>query len=232
MAKQRIFIVEDEADIRELLEYGLEREGFEVEAAGEGVSGLARIRRKLPDLILLDLMLPGIDGLEICRRLKQDESTRHIPIIMVTAKGEESDVVLGLGMGADDYIPKPFSPKEVVARVKAVLRRALLDPAVDERRVVSHGAFMVDPARHRVTVGEDDVDLTATEFRILHFLAARPGRVFEREQILSFALGPNTIVTDRSVDVHVRAIRKKLGEHRDLIETVRGIGYRFTETVP
>jgi len=231
MAKQKIFIVEDEADIRELLEYSLEREGYEVDSAPEGVSGLARIRRRVPDLILLDLMLPGLDGLEICRRLKQDDATRGIPIIMVTAKGEEADVVLGLGMGADDYVPKPFSPKEVTARVKAVLRRAALDTESDEKRVVSRGPLEVDPTRHRVSVGENEVPLTATEFRILHFLAARPGRVFEREQILSFALGPNTVVTDRSVDVHIRAIRKKLGDYRDLIETVRGIGYRFAETV-
>lgn len=231
MAKQKIFIVEDEADIRELLEYSLEREGYEVDSAPEGVSGLARIRRRVPDLILLDLMLPGLDGLEICRRLKQDDATRGIPIIMVTAKGEEADVVLGLGMGADDYVPKPFSPKEVTARVKAVLRRAMLDTESDEKRVVSRGPLEVDPTRHKVSVGETEVPLTATEFRILHFLAARPGRVFEREQILSFALGPNTVVTDRSVDVHIRAIRKKLGDYRDLIETVRGIGYRFAETV-
>lgn len=229
MAKQKIFIVEDEADIRELLEYSLEREGYEVESAPEGVSALARIRRKVPDLILLDLMLPGLDGLEICRRLKQDDATRGIPIIMVTAKGEEADVVLGLGLGADDYVPKPFSPKEVAARVKAVLRRAVLDAATDEKRVVARGQLEVDPTRHKVSVAEEEIPLTATEFRILHFLAARPGRVFEREQILSFALGPNTIVTDRSVDVHIRAIRKKLGEHRDMIETVRGIGYRFSE---
>mgnify|MGYP005994582101 CR=1 FL=1 len=229
MARQKVLIVEDEADIRELLEYSLAREGLDVETAAEGTAALSTVRRRVPDLILLDLMLPGLDGLEICRRLKSDEATRSIPVIMVTAKGDEADVVLGLGLGADDYIAKPFSPKALVARVQAVLRRTRSSATVDDKAVVDHGALRIDPNRHKVFVGEREIGLTATEFRILHYLASRPGRVFSRDQILSFALGPNTVVTDRSVDVHVRAIRKKLGEQRDLVETVRGIGYRFAE---
>lgn len=229
MARQKVLIVEDEADIRELLEYSLTREGLEVLTAGEGTAALSLVRRKLPDLILLDLMLPGLDGLEICRRLKADDATRGIPVIMVTAKGDEADVVLGLGLGADDYIAKPFSPKELVARVQAVLRRIRSAPSASEKAVVEHGALRIDPDRHKAFVNDREIGLTATEFRILHYLASRPGRVFTRDQILAFALGPNTVVTDRSVDVHVRAIRKKLDEQRDLVETVRGIGYRFAE---
>jgi phosphate regulon transcriptional regulator PhoB len=229
MVNQKVLIVEDEADIRELLEYSLTREGLEVITAGEGTAALALVRRKVPDLILLDLMLPGLDGLEICRRLKADDATRGIPVIMVTAKGDEADVVLGLGLGADDYIAKPFSPKELVARVQAVLRRTRSSDGADTKAVVDAGPLRIDPTRHKVFVDDAEVELTATEFRILHYLASRPGRVFSRDQILASALGPNTIVTDRSVDVHVRAIRKKLGEQRELVETVRGIGYRFAE---
>jgi len=229
MSKPRILIIEDEPDIRELLQYALEREGFEVTMAADGVAGLALLRKQAPDLLILDLMLPGLDGLEVCRRIKGDPGTRAIPVVMVTAKGDEADVVLGLGLGADDYVPKPFSPKEVIARVRAVLRR-VASGAVDETiRVLVHGDLRIDPTRHKVFVGDDEVLLTATEFRILQHLASRPGRVFDRDQILAAAVGPNTVVTDRSVDVHIRAIRKKLGERRDLVETVRGIGYRFAE---
>ncbi|MCB9896986.1 MAG: response regulator transcription factor [Planctomycetes bacterium] len=229
MPKPRVLIVEDEADIRELIEYALTREGLEAETAADGTAGLAAVRRRVPDLVLLDLMLPGVDGLEVCRRLKADDATSKVPIIMVTAKGDESDVVLGLGLGADDYVAKPFSPKELVARVQAVLRRSRSATSVNDKQVIDHGPVRIDPNRHKVFVLDDEVPLTATEFRILLYLASRPGRVFSRDQILAFALGPNTIVTDRSVDVHIRAIRKKLGEHRDLVETVRGIGYRFSE---
>lgn len=231
MRRPRILIVEDEADIRELLEYTLSREGFETSSTADGVTGLSEARRATPELLVLDLMLPGIDGLEVCRRLKQDESTSSISIVMLTAKGEESDVVLGLGLGADDYVIKPFSPKEVVARIRAVLRRAGAAERHDEKKKLVHGGITIDPSRHKVFVLESEIPVTATEFRILHYLASRPGRVFSRDQILSGALGPNPMVLDRSVDVHVRAIRKKLADHRDLIETVRGVGYRFAEAV-
>ncbi len=230
MTKARILIIEDEADIREILEYALTREGFEVSTCAAGVAGLSEARRVMPQLVLLDLMLPGLDGLEICRRLKQDESTAGISVVMVTAKGDEADVVLGLGLGADDYIVKPFSPKEVVARVRAVLRRsATVIDRHDRQKTVVHGELTIDPSRHRVLVETREVPLTATEFRILHYLASKPGRVLSRDQILTAALGPNPMVLDRSVDVHVRSIRKKLDEKRDMIETVRGVGYRFCE---
>ena len=230
MKRPKVLIVEDEADIRELLEYTLLREGFDVATASTGLNGLSEARRTAPDLLLLDLMLPGLDGLEVCRRLKQDEATASIATIMLTAKSEESDVVLGLGLGADDYIPKPFSPKEVAARVRAVLRRTSRNAErLDEKKKIVHGRLTIDPSMHKVLCDEDVIPLTATEFRILHYLAGRPGRVFSRDQILTGALGPNPMVLDRSVDVHVRSIRKKLGDHRDLIETVRGVGYRFAE---
>ncbi len=232
MKKARVLILEDDADIRELLEYSLSREGFDVASASDGVVGLSEARRRMPDLILLDLMLPGLDGLEVCRRLKQEEVTSGIAIVIVSAKGEESDVVLGLGLGADDYVAKPFSPKEILARVRAVLRRtSTRDERHDDKKKIVHGELQIDPSRHKVFLETGEVPVTATEFRILHYLASRPGRVFSREQILSGALGPNAMVLDRSVDVHIRAIRKKLEERRDLIETVRGVGYRFAETV-
>lgn len=229
MSRKTVLIIEDESDIRELLEYALQREGFDTSSAADGHAGLVLARRKGPDLILLDLMLPGVDGLEVCRRLKQDNATRGIPIVMVTAKGDEADVVLGLGLGADDYVPKPFSPREVVARIQAVMRRAAAGVTHDDGKLVVQGPLSIDPARHKAEYDGVDLGLTATEFRIFHYLASSPGRVFSRDQILSFALGPNAIVTDRSVDVHIRAIRKKLGDGRDLIETVRGIGYRFAD---
>lgn len=228
---QTVLIIEDESDIRELLEYTLRRDGFDVSSAADGEVGLSLARKRCPDLMVLDLMLPGLDGLELCRRLKQDEATRSIPIVMVTAKGDEADVVLGLGLGADDYVSKPFSPKEVVARIHAVLRRVAAGGSPDSQVPIVIGGVSIDPRRHRAEIDGEEIALTATEFRIFQYLARTPGRVFSRDQILSFALGPNAVVTDRSVDVHIRSIRKKLGEGRELIKTVRGIGYRFTEHV-
>ena len=230
MSRPRILILEDEPDIREILEYALKRDGFDVISATDGQSGLAAARRLVPDLILLDLMLPGIDGLEVCRQIRADPSTAGIAVIMVTARGEESDVVLGLGLGADDYIAKPFKPHELVARTRAVLRRTR-HAAVgrqDQRAVVT-GALRIDPASHKALLDGEELALTATEFRILHFLASRPGRVFTRDQILAASIGANVVVLERNIDVHIRSIRKKLGPHRDLIETVRSIGYRFAE---
>jgi len=230
MPKNRITIVEDEADIREILEYSLSREGFEVRSATDGASGLELIREDPPELVLLDLMLPDTDGLEICRQLKGDEATQDIAIIMVTAKGEESDIVLGLGLGADDYIPKPFSNKELIARVRSVMRRANRSVPVRETgQSVEVGPLRIDPERHKAWVHDEEVELTATEFRILLLLARNPGRIFSRSQILADARGELAAAFDRSVDAHIRTIRKKLGKERDLIETVRSIGYRFAE---
>lgn len=229
MPKERILVIEDEEDLIEVMSYNLRREGFDVRSASNGADGLRKARQHGADLILLDLMLPDIDGLEICRRLRRDALTTRVPVIMVTAKGEESDIVLGLGVGADDYIPKPFSPRELIARVKAVLRRG--PPRGEEgppERVV-RGPLVVDAARHEAMLAGEMMTLTATEFRLLHFLAAHPGRVFTREQLLRRVMGENVVLIDRNIDVHVRAIRQKLDEHRDLIETVRGVGYRFKD---
>ena len=231
MSKPKILIVEDDSDIRELLQYSLAREGHEVAVAADGKTALTTAKRLVPDLVLLDLMLPGVDGLEVCRQLRSDRATAGSAIIMVTAKGEESDVVLGLGLGADDYVLKPFKTNEIVARVKAVLRRTREDTRLpDDRRTLVCGQLRIDPERHKVSLNGSDVDLTATEFRILHYLASRPGRVFTRDQILTASMGPNSMVLERNIDVHVRSIRRKLGDHRDLIETVRAIGYRFAES--
>lgn len=231
MSKQRekIVVIEDEDDILEVIQYNLSRESYHVLTATDGEEGLALVRREAPSLVLLDLMLPGLDGIEVCRKLKSDPLTRSIPIIMVTAKGEESDVVLGLGVGADDYITKPFSPREMVARVSAVLRRGpIKDETAASERIV-RGGLVVDSNRHEVIVDGQPTTFTATELRLLHFLASHPGRVFTRDHLLSRVIGEDAIVIDRNIDVHIRAIRKKLGQHRGLIETVRGVGYRFSD---
>ncbi|MCG8458483.1 MAG: response regulator transcription factor [Holophagales bacterium] len=229
MSRQKIVVVEDEPDILEVIEYNLSREGYQVIAASTGDEGLEATRRQAPDLILLDLLLPGLDGLEVCRKLKMDPVTQRVPIIMVSAKGEESDIVLGLGVGADDYITKPFRPKELIARVKAVLRRGSLRDEDKQGDRVVRGPLMVDATRHEVRIDAEPVELTATEFRLLHLLASHPGRVFTRDQLVSRVIGGGAAVIDRNIDVHVRSIRKKLAEHRHLIGTVRGVGYRFQD---
>jgi DNA-binding response OmpR family regulator len=226
---EKIVVIEDEADILEVIEYNLKREGYDVVSSQSGEDGLLKIEKAAPDLVLLDLMLPEIDGVELCRKLKSDPLTAAIPVIMVTAKGEESDIVLGLGVGADDYVTKPFSPKELVARVKAVLRRGKLREDTGGKDRVVRGDLVVDVRRHEVKVGGTAVSFTATELRLLHFLATHPGRVFTRDHLLTRVIGEDAIVIDRNIDVHIRAVRKKLGAHRDLIETVRGVGYRFRE---
>ncbi len=228
----KILVVEDEPDIREVLEYNLAREGFRVIACGDGAEGVDAARREAPALILLDLMLPGIDGVEACRLLKQDPITTDIPVIMVTAKSEESDVVLGLGVGADDYIAKPFSPKELVARVRAVMRRGpTRTESLKGERLVFPG-LTVDLGRHQVVVDGEELEFTATELRLLHFLASHPGRVFSRAHLVSRVIGENAVVIERNIDVHVRAIRKKLGDQAGRISTVRRVGYRFLEELP
>ncbi len=226
---EKIVVIEDEDDILEVIAYNLKREGYEVVTSTSGEDGLEKIEKSSPHLVVLDLMLPEIDGIELCRKLKSDPLTRAIPVIMVTAKGEESDVVLGLGVGADDYITKPFSPRELVARVKAVLRRSHTRPEGESRERIARGGVVIDPQRHDVQVDGEPVTLTATEFRLLHFLASHPGRVFTRDHLLSRVIGEDAIVIDRNIDVHVRAIRKKLSRHRELIETIRGVGYRFKD---
>ncbi len=228
MAQPRILAIEDEPDILTVIEYNLRREGFTVDTAVNGEDGVRKAAKAKPDLVLLDLLLPGLDGLEVCRKLKLEPETRSTPIIMVSAKGEESDVVLGLGMGADDYVTKPFSPRELVARVRAVLRRSRKAPEVEADRRVVVEDVIIDPVRHEVRAAEKLVPLTATEFRLLHVLATHPGRVFTRDQLVPRVIGDSAVVIDRNIDVHVRAVRKKLGDScRHLIETVRGVGYRF-----
>lgn len=229
MTQERILVVEDERDLRDVLTYNLKREGYQVLSAGDGREALEKAGDRAPDLILLDLMLPDLDGLEVCRRVRQDPQLGSTPIIMVTAKADEADVVLGLGVGADDYLAKPFSVKELIARVKAVLRRGRLEPEQDARPPMRRGPIEIDPARHEVRVDGEPVRFTATEFRLLEFLAERPGRVYERDTLLRRVLGDESIRIDRNIDVHVLAIRKKLGERRDMIETVRGVGYRFQD---
>lgn len=229
MSKKKIVVVEDEPDILEVLNYNLRREGYEVHSAFNGTIGLSLVKREKPDLVLLDLMLPGMDGLEICRTLKADEASSDCLIIMVTAKGEESDIVLGLGAGADDYISKPFSPKELVARVQAVLRRGPGIKHSSVQETVALDDLVIDAGKHKVILDGSEVKLTATEFRLLYFLASNPGRVFSRDQLISKALGDDTVVVDRNIDVHVRGIRKKLDLDPPYIETIRGVGYRFRD---
>ena len=229
MAKSKVLVIEDEPDILEVIQYNLEREGHKVIACRNGEQGLSRIRTDNPDLVLLDLMLPGMDGVEVCRKVKSDPVTRAIPIIMVTAKSEESDIVLGLGIGADDYIAKPFSPRELIARVKVVLRRGPLREQSGGGERVVRGPLTIDLGRHEARVDEQLISLTPTEMRLLHFLASHPGRVFPRAHLLSRVIGEDAIVTDRNIAVHVRALRQKLGDHATCIETVRGVGYRFSE---
>ncbi|MEW6350648.1 MAG: response regulator transcription factor [Thermodesulfobacteriota bacterium] len=228
MPNQKILVVDDEEDILELVKYNLTKEGFLVTCAGNGEQALSRAAELLPDLIILDLMLPGIDGLDVCRRLKQGEKTRKLPIIMLTAKGEDADVVAGLELGADDYVIKPFSPRVLLARIKAALRRTGGEEPSDQDSI-RRGDITINPSRHEVLVHGERSELTATEFRILHFLAKRPGWVFTREQIINAVRGHDYPVTERSVDVQVVGLRRKLGQAGDCVETVRGVGYRFRE---
>ncbi len=230
MAQAKILIVEDEEDVQELVRYNLEKNGYLTESALDGRQALEKAKSKSPDLILLDLMLPEIDGLEVCKLVKKDPKTASIPVVMLTAKGTEADIVAGLEMGADDYITKPFSPRVLMARVKAVLRRKDNEADTDKMVIRVHN-IEIDPGRHRVLVDGTQVKLTSTEFGLLKFLAARPGWVFTRYQIVDAVHGSDYPVTDRSVDVQVVGLRKKLGPAGHYIETVRGVGYRFQEVV-
>ena len=227
MKKPKIVVIEDEVDILEVINYNLSKEGFDVCSAMDGEEGLALIKKEVPDLVLLDLMLPGLDGIEICRKLKTDYSTRSIPIIMVTAKGEESDIVLGLGMGADDYMVKPFRPRELMARIRSVLRRG--DFIEEGEGLVSIDELVIDINRHEVKLEGKKIVLTAMEFKLLHFLASHSGQVFTRENLLNHVSSVDTFIIDRNIDVHIRSIRKKLNKHRELIETIHRVGYRFRD---
>ena len=226
MAHESILAVEDDEDILELLKYNLAKEGYRVTAVTTGEEGLRLAHSTTPDLILLDLMLPGVDGLEVCRSLKMDAKTRLAPIIMLTAKGEEADIVTGLELGAEDYITKPFSTRVLLARVRTVLRRRHIAPP-DEDALLKIHDLVIDPGRHEVLVQGQPVDLTATEFRLLHLLARRPGWVLTRAHIVEGIHGDDYPVTDRAVDVKIVALRKKLGPAAQYVETVRGVGYRF-----
>lgn len=230
MKQPSIVIIEDDSDIIELLQYNLTRERYLLHVCRSGERGIDVVRAMSPSLVILDLGLPGIQGLEVCRMLKQDAPTRGIPIIMLTARGEESDIVLGLELGADDYVTKPFKVRELIARIRAVLRRKT-PPEPDHGRpgLIVTGPLEVDSERHEVRLGGELLPLTPAEFRLLRALAASPGRVLTRDQLLGDVTDGSVFITDRNVDVHVRSIRRKLGKSRDLIITVRGVGYKLQE---
>jgi DNA-binding response OmpR family regulator len=226
----RLLVIEDEPDIQTLLRYNLEKDGHTVMVAGTGNDGLHELRRHTFDLVLLDLMLPDRDGLDVCKVMRSDANLSAIPIIMVTAKGEESDVVLGLGLGADDYVTKPFRIKELMARIKVRLSRNRDDASGGtERKRLQIEKLIIDPVRHRVTVGEEVAPVTLTEFKLLYFLASHPGIAYGRYDLLDRLGDGDAVVTDRTIDVHVRNLRNKIRPYDRYIETVRGVGYRFTE---
>jgi two-component system phosphate regulon response regulator PhoB len=233
MNKKTVLIVEDEEDIQQLVGFNLIKAGFHVEYADSGEQALDKIQEQHPDLILLDLMLPGMDGMEVCKILRSENKTAEIPIIMLTAKGEETDIVDGLEVGADDYITKPFSPKILISRAKAVLRRKAKStpPEPPERGgVIKTDTIIINPGRYEVTVEDRPVNLTPTEFGILKLLAKRPGWVFSRQQIIDEVRGYDYMITPRAIDVQVFSLRKKMGQAGRKIETVRGIGYRFNDS--
>ncbi len=221
-----LLVVEDEQDLLEVLRFSLSREGFTVRTAENGEDAIRLVRQQKPDLIVLDLMLPTIDGLSVCRALRSNDQTRDVPVVMLTAKGEEADIVKGLEAGADDYVTKPFSPKVLLARINAVLRRSELSGG---KGAVEAGGIRMDPERHEVIAGGKQVDLTATEFNLLRLLMSRPGRVYTRQQIIESIHDGFAAVTDRSVDVQVVSLRRKLGTVGERVQTVRGVGYRFGE---
>jgi len=223
----RILAIDDEPDLLELVRVGLTRAGYVVETASTGEEALAALRRAAPDLILLDVMLPDLSGTELCSRIRADQRLASVPIIMLTAKSEEIDRVVGLEVGADDYVTKPFSPRELSLRVRAVLRRRT--PSGERVRVVEHGPLRVDPESHRASVAGREIVLTAKEFQLLLALMTRPGRVLTRERLLDEVWGSDITVTSRTIDTHLKRLREKLGEAGSLVETVRGVGYRFAE---
>jgi DNA-binding response OmpR family regulator len=226
MSRKRIIVVEDERDMAELVAMRLTREHYDVEVAHDGAEGIRKIRAAAPDLVVLDIMLPGMSGTEVLKEMRTDPQTAGVPVIMLTAKSEESDVVVGLQLGADDYITKPFSMSILLARVAAVLRRGESTPGSDKGVLVA-GPIRVNRDTHQVEVAGDAVSLTRTEFRLLVAIVGARGRVLARNQLIDRAIGMDAVVTDRTIDVHLTALRRKLGNARDMIETVRGVGYRL-----
>ncbi len=229
MSSSTVLVVEDNPDILELVAFNLEAQGYEVIRAINGDKGLSKAQKDHPDLIILDVMLPGVNGLDVCRKLKQDAATRAIPILLLTARGDDSDVIAGLEIGADDYMTKPFSVKVLIARARALLRRTTEGPTGDEAQLQEVGAISLDSQRHEVRVDGVPTELSATEFAILRHLMSAPGRVFSRSQIIDAVRGGNYPVTERSVDVQILGLRKRLGLHGHRIETVRGVGYRLQD---
>jgi len=227
MAKSRIHIVEDDTSLAEVLDYNLRQEGYETHVSRDGQQGLREIRLQPPDLVVLDLMLPLIDGLEVCRQLRNDPATQNLLVLMLTARSEESDQLVGFSVGADDYVTKPFSVKVLLQRINALFRRR--DQGKGDREVIVSQGVMIDRRRHRATIGDYPLDLTPSEFELLAALVRQPGRAFSRAELIDVALGDDAIVLERTIDVHIRALRKKLEAHADLIQTVRGIGYRLRD---
>jgi DNA-binding response OmpR family regulator len=227
MPARTALLIDDEPDLVELVRYNLEKENFDVVAAGDGVAGLALADQRKPDVIVLDLMMPRLDGFEVCKRLRASDRTSQIPIIMLTARAAETDKVVGLELGADDYVTKPFSPRELVARIKALLRRSSSQP--ESPPTIRRGSLTIDVPKKLVTYDGKAIPVTATEFRILHLLASRGGRVLSRDEIINGALGKDVAIFDRTIDVHITSLRKKLGGG-EMIETVRGFGYRFADS--
>lgn len=229
MAKPKILLIEDERSLAEVLAYNLEREGFEVLTAFDGQDGLRQAQLKLPDLVVLDLMLPAKPGLEVCRELRAGARTREIPIIMVTAKAEETDELIGLSLGADDYVTKPYSIKVLIQRIKKELRRKQAREDSPAGMTIECRGVVIDRHRHRALYRDEELALTPTEFRLLEAMLRQPGRAFTRHDLMDSALGEDALVLERTIDVHIKSLRKKLGAASDLIETVRGVGYRFRE---
>lgn len=227
VSRGHVLIVEDELDIASLIQFHLQREGFQTVIAQSGRVALDLIEQTRPELVVLDIMLPDLDGLEVCRKLKRDPATNTIPILMVSARGEESDIVVGLELGAEDYVTKPFSPRVLVARAKAVLRRR--ETGNTSLMSLAGGAISIDPQRHTVSVDGEMLDLTLTQYKLLHFLALRPGFVRTRDQLVSAVRGEGTVLSSRAIDVHIAALRQRLGAYGEVIETVRGVGYRVSE---
>lgn len=225
MIKSKVLIIEDDQALASVLQYSLKQAGYEVHWAGDGTEGYAQARRFLPDVVVLDLMIPGIDGMEVCRRMRADDETRQVPIIMLTARSAESDQLNGFDAGADDYVTKPFSVKVLLQRIQALQRRVRdKDGATD---IVSSNGITVDRLKHRVLLDDRMLDLTPSEFRLIDTLIRQPGRAFDRSELIDSALGGDALVMERTIDVHIRSLRKKLGDRAETIETVRGVGYRF-----
>ena len=227
MTKGRVLVIEDDRALAEVLAYNLKQVGYEVHVAHDGLTGINQARLKSPDMIILDLMLPVVDGFDVCRKLRADSATREIKIIMLSAKSEESDQLVGFSLGADDYVTKPYSVKVLLERMKALLRRNAPDVSTEE--TAAFQGVTVDRGRHRAVVDGQPLPLTLSEFRLLDTLIRQPGRVFQRTELIDAALGEDTMVMERTIDVHIRSLRRKLGNYAEVIETVRGVGYRFRD---